>query len=281
MSGQSTPAQSKRQLLTAIVSRLGPDATPADIRQEAYRIGFGAVNSAMMTRVRNDAFPDRTRRSNGRRNDGADRGGPSYLATSTGPVSVPCPSCAAPWSSIRGRHPRKDGDVSVRRKCRVCRLDFGTVESPASLPPSGQRSREVNRLAAATATERRCTSCGTVRPVEEFGRKSDGVLLRSHCRGCSAEKRAEHSFRASLARFGITPEEYASVLASQGGACAICGSEGAGKGKGRFPLCFDHCHATGKFRGLLCDRCNLGLGNFDDDVARFRKATEYLERHQL
>jgi len=76
-------------------------------------------------------------------------------------------------------------------------------------------------------------------------------------------------------RFGISQEQYDRILAAQGGVCAICG--GSGKSLRFRRLVVDHCHATGRIRGLLCSRCNRGLGYFDDDVARFKSAIVYLK----
>jgi recombination endonuclease VII len=72
--------------------------------------------------------------------------------------------------------------------------------------------------------------------------------------------------------YGITPEEYAALLAAQHDVCAIC------KKKDRVRLCVDHCHDTRTVRGLLCKKCNTGLGCFDDDIERLRAAITYLER---
>lgn len=57
-------------------------------------------------------------------------------------------------------------------------------------------------------------------------------------------------------------------------ACELCGGDG---GIGR-ALALDHCHQSGKFRGWLCHRCNVGLGHFSDDAALLRRAADYLSR---
>jgi hypothetical protein len=74
-----------------------------------------------------------------------------------------------------------------------------------------------------------------------------------------------------LRRYGITLEEYDRILALQNGVCAICEN----KPKGRF-LCVDHCHRTGKIRGLLCSRCNAAIGSFEDNPKYTEAATVYL-----
>lgn len=61
--------------------------------------------------------------------------------------------------------------------------------------------------------------------------------------------------------------------AEQAGLCAICHGETNGQGD----LHVDHDHVTGKVRGLLCSRCNTGIGMMGDNTALLRKAIEYLE----
>lgn len=73
-------------------------------------------------------------------------------------------------------------------------------------------------------------------------------------------------------RLGMTLAEYDQWLKGRPKACAICGAK-----ETRPRLSIDHCHATGKLRGLLCRECNIGLGNFHDDAALLRKAAKYLE----
>lgn len=82
--------------------------------------------------------------------------------------------------------------------------------------------------------------------------------------------------------FGIGIKEYISMYEAQDGRCAICGNEGLfyDKGLGRTKtLAVDHCHDTGKIRGLLCSRCNRGLGMFNDSIELLEKAVKYLKKY--
>lgn len=80
--------------------------------------------------------------------------------------------------------------------------------------------------------------------------------------------------------FGLTLEQYNSMLAVQNSVCAVCGGPQTAMYKGRIlPLAVDHDHQTGKIRGLLCGRCNCGLGQFQDDPIRLQKAIVYLKYH--
>ena len=69
---------------------------------------------------------------------------------------------------------------------------------------------------------------------------------------------------------GLSLQDYRAMRERQGNVCGICKTPGK-------PLCVDHCHATGKVRGLLCRDCNLGLGNYKDNPVFTRAATAYLE----
>lgn len=69
-------------------------------------------------------------------------------------------------------------------------------------------------------------------------------------------------------KYGITYEDYEELLVKQDGKCALCGRVSV--------LAIDHCHKTGKIRGLLCNQCNLGIGLLKEDPEIFKKALEYL-----
>lgn len=95
----------------------------------------------------------------------------------------------------------------------------------------------------------------------------------------SKDARKLRQKRYNLKRnYGLTIEEYNKMLESQQGVCAICGKEEYltdNKGQTR-PLSVDHNHETGEVRGLLCDRCNRGIGIFYEDVDALEKAIQYL-----
>ena len=80
--------------------------------------------------------------------------------------------------------------------------------------------------------------------------------------------------------YKITPEQFAAKLAEQKGRCGICRRildvELEAFQAGRRRTRVDHCHETGAFRGILCHRCNLGLGYFGDDVKHMLAAVDYL-----
>jgi hypothetical protein len=86
--------------------------------------------------------------------------------------------------------------------------------------------------------------------------------------------------RRRLKQFGLTQADVDAMKAKQGNRCAVCDKpetlQRPQDGKVR-ELAFDHCHATGEFRGLLCGSCNQGLGYFFDRPEILRAAADYLE----
>jgi len=80
--------------------------------------------------------------------------------------------------------------------------------------------------------------------------------------------------------YGITVDQYDTLMVMQNGVCAICGlSETATyRGKTR-RLTIDHDHKTNTIRGLLCSNCNIGVGNLQDNPTLLRLAADYLEKY--
>ena len=86
--------------------------------------------------------------------------------------------------------------------------------------------------------------------------------------------------RNNLRRYGITLEQYDDMMLKQDGVCAICKQRETMKNKHGITvnLSVDHDHETGQVRGLLCRNCNVGLGNFSDDIRVMRVAISYLSK---
>ncbi|GGS42003.1 hypothetical protein F2B00_03325 [Streptomyces parvus] len=124
-----------------------------------------------------------------------------------------------------------------------------------------------------------CMHCDRPLPLTEFHRPDrDGGSRK--CRSCRAatrktwretyrEKQSVYRRRFKLSQYGLTEAEYDSMLAAQGGVCAMC-RETCVSGR---QLAVDHDHSTGVVRGLLCVKCNRQLGIFE---ALRSTAEEYL-----
>ena len=76
--------------------------------------------------------------------------------------------------------------------------------------------------------------------------------------------------------YGITKEQYEHMLEQQSGCCAIC-SVSAESQRDK-TLVVDHCHSSGKIRGLLCHTCNTAIGLFKDNIDSLQRAILYLQR---
>jgi hypothetical protein len=274
--------------LKEIVQALGENATSYDIRTEAERQGLTKqyIKRKLHT-VRDRVFPNRTKRP----------GPASRDRTPSLPQLEPqCQKCGStkkpkPW----GHYVAKDGTQKRTRKC----LDCGHMSAVQNWGAEGEI--DPRRMRHIMATEKLCTKCGLTLPVACFGKKAgDSQLYRSACNECLNRARSEHYYRtrdrvrfpnghpkAKEKREGrlpavaplITTEQYDAMVVAQGDRCAICRSTNKGK---RYRLwCADHCHKTGKIRGLLCGRCNLALGGFLDRVDLLETAASYLRQHLI
>ena len=83
------------------------------------------------------------------------------------------------------------------------------------------------------------------------------------------KKNPQKNFASQLKwRYGLTPEQVRAEIEKQNHRCAICMKEKL--------LMVDHCHSSGKFRGMLCRTCNMAIGLLKDDPNVLRSATVYL-----
>jgi hypothetical protein len=116
-----------------------------------------------------------------------------------------------------------------------------------------------------------CSRCKEYLDSRRFKqRSSNSIKWDAMCKPCKSAYGHEHRMKTV---FGITAADYHGMLEMQGYACAIC------KNKPKnYRLAVDHCHKTGKIRGLLCKRCNHDLlGAAYDSIPMLARAISYLE----
>jgi len=130
-----------------------------------------------------------------------------------------------------------------------------------------------------------CSTCKTTKGLSEFNKNChslDGHY--SICRECTKKKanlRYQHKdkFQYTKRMYGIDKEGILSLLHNQNNKCLLCDTEFevySRDTKRQFTV--DHCHVTGRVRGLLCHHCNIGLGMFKDNEETMLKAIAYIKK---
>ncbi|MDX3644289.1 endonuclease VII domain-containing protein [Streptomyces sp. MB09-02B] len=174
-----------------------------------------------------------------------------------------CSGCrrALPATSFAKDKNRSDG---LQVRCRECVAEYGAAHYRRRREAMGKPVREKVDVPAG---HKLCRTCGEIKPHDEWHRNataSDGLSTR--CKAC----RAVQSRQGHLKReYGITEAERDELIASQGGVCCIC--------LAALPAHVDHCHETGRVRGVLCFSCNAALGQFKDRPDVMRRAATYVE----
>lgn len=216
-----------------------------------------------------------------------------------------CPRCketkpiATDWYVIK-KGPKAGRALGY---CRTCTAEKGVLYRGGDLE---EHRRRVERK------EKRCPRCKEVKPIETgFYILKSGPRegrISGYCRACDVEitaiafgrtpgayratqqrnaewsaanpgKMPRHVRASMLRRYGLTMEQYDAMLARQGGICAACSRPETRRINGIVTrLAVDHCHATGKVRGLLCANCNTAVGHLRDDPQAAYGVARYLER---
>ena len=140
-----------------------------------------------------------------------------------------------------------------------------------------------------TVNMKTCSRCGVEQPLSDYHFDKRYNKPRSYCKSCqremgrewrakNADKVREANKRYALThklkhKYNLTEDEYRQALEDSKGRCQICCKERK--------LFIDHCHETGKFRGLICSQCNSALGLMEDSVDRLQSAQDYLKAHMV
>lgn len=137
-----------------------------------------------------------------------------------------------------------------------------------------RRYRERNREKIRAAARERARGVPAKRVAdmtpEQIASRRAGVKASNIKRRENGKQRDSHL----RAKYGITLVDQQNILARQDGRCAICRTTEWGGMYGT-PV-IDHCHTTGRVRGILCQWCNVGLGKFDDSPHLLDAANRYL-----
>lgn len=131
-----------------------------------------------------------------------------------------------------------------------------------------------------------CLKCGIEKPESDFysfkDKWQERSYLSSRCRPCHKEYKKENPSATARnrkaeklkLRYGLTYEDWEALRENEGYACMICGITEAELDR---RLDVDHCHSSGKVRGVLCNPCNTVLGHAKDSVGILKAAIAYLE----
>jgi len=143
--------------------------------------------------------------------------------------------------------------------CRICRNKLHEFRRKKIMEENGERQEKIR------AYDRKRYANGKKKQTKEQIRK------------------ASRNFSLKF-YYGITHEEYLEIYENQKGLCAICEKPETRKekttGKTKW-LSVDHCHDTGRIRGLLCSKCNNAIGLLGDNYEGVKKALDYLQEKEV
>jgi hypothetical protein len=160
---------------------------------------------------------------------------------------------------------RKDGTRRLCSRCRACGNDVMKQQA---------RKHMKNRRGDDPLTSKSCARCNEQRPLTRvwWYREASKEGWQPNCKPCV------RAIGAST-RYKVTPEQYEFLMGQSGGLCNICQKPEAMQYRGnRKHLCVDHCHDTGRVRGVLCHNCNwfAGMCEKDPSVYGAPKFLDYL-----
>lgn len=190
-----------------------------------------------------------------------------------------CSTCKV-WKTVGEFYKRTRSKDGLSVKCKVCSKEYDAkyyIEHQEEHHQKGiqyridnvDKLREYERVRYAEEGHR---YKDLNYPQKFYENNKERILERER----EPENSQRHKDLALQRNYGITLEQYDSMLIAQGGHCAICPATEPG---GRFKyFCVDHNHTTSKVRGLLCNNCNRAIGLLKDSPVLLRAAAIYLEK---
>jgi hypothetical protein len=196
-----------------------------------------------------------------------------YFWQTTGYRKKVCKECVKKKPYNSNEYARRDYEKRKKKWATSC----GTSKTKKC--PGCKEEKHISAFTRAGSG--RCKECHNAYMRAWTAKNPDKVSLQNKL----YKKRHPEAYRNSELKhhYGITLNEYNELLEKQGGVCAICKNKERTvhnkNGSRKRMLGIDHCHKTGKVRGLLCKHCNQGLGNADDSMEVLKSMIKYLEEH--
>lgn len=173
-------------------------------------------------------------------------------------------------------HPK---DHTKPKACRTC----GVVKNPDEFYVINRGKGREHLPPGRRADCIPCTSINVKKKFESLSEeeKEERRYSKRKWHYGNPEKSRERAKRGHLKQYDLTLEQYEEMLKTQGGVCLLCKKPETLKSVSKNKiitrsLAVDHCHKTGRVRGLLCGKCNKALGLFNDSTELLSKAISYL-----
>ena len=179
-------------------------------------------------------------------------------------------------------------DQSIK-PCARCGVNPRNSSSPSyCIPCKRANAREAaERRGSWKRPQEKCSRCGEARTGRHLSYCppcASAYRAEQPCPKCGSSKAGPNGTKSPYCvpcyrdhrlrkTYGISAAEFDALLSGQGGRCAICRGEESDR-----QWHVDHCHDTGNIRGVLCAKCNMGLGMFGESSARLSAAADYLAR---
>lgn len=164
---------------------------------------------------------------------------------------------------------KRSGSNKLMKVCKTCHKKRCEVSRKNNYPAALRRSRKYYESNKESINKR----------TKEWRKNNKERIIKTGKEWRKNNKERVYNSKL-IYRYNITIDDYNELLNKQNGVCAICGNNETvihGKSGELKPLSVDHCHVTGKVRGLLCSSCNLSLGGFKDNVKTLKSAIKYLK----
>lgn len=163
---------------------------------------------------------------------------------------------------------------TLYRNCVTCSNTTEPTGNPVGRPILKERKAALDKGEEFYFTGKEC----------QHGHVAKRYVKNRYCIECEATiyKELDRALnrKYNVTKYGLTEEQYQEMFKAQNGLCKICNNPEIITDKrvnGPKRLSIDHCHTTGKIRGLLCRNCNIGIGNLKHNPEFLRRAALHCE----